>query len=109
MFDAISFYERHNIPYRTQGHKHCRKGWVQIECPFCTGNAGFHLGYCLKDGMYVCWRCGYQPIRKVVGFLAGVPENKALDVVFAYQNDIPYAHHFFFTFCRDDTGTMGDD
>jgi 5S rRNA maturation endonuclease (ribonuclease M5) len=48
-----------NIPFRTSGHKHTRKGWVQIHCPFCGGGkSGFDLGYNLEWGNLNCWRCG---------------------------------------------------
>jgi hypothetical protein len=68
--DVIRFYEDNNVQYKTDGHKHCRAGWVNIECPFCTGNPGYHLGYCFSKedafyGSYVCYRCGRHSVFSV--------------------------------------------
>lgn len=60
MFDAISFFQTYQIDYRTEGHKHCRQGWVQIKCPFCFGNDGWHLGFDLENNWWSCWRCGFH-------------------------------------------------
>lgn len=53
------------------GHKHARPGWVNInDCPFCTGNPGYHLGFNYEEGYFRCWRCGskktYQTIAKLL-------------------------------------------
>ena len=71
MIDILKLYHDFNIEYRDHGHKHCRTGWVQIECPFCSGNSGFHLGYCIDSrskfaGAFVCWRCGGHHSQKVI-------------------------------------------
>jgi len=71
MIDILKLYRDFNIEYRDQGHKHCRQGWVQIECNFCTGNPGYHLGYCVDStskfaGSFVCWRCGGHSTFKVL-------------------------------------------
>jgi DNA primase len=46
------------------------RGWVNIECPFCTGDPGIHLGYNLSAGIFNCWRCGYKSNIRVVATLA---------------------------------------
>ena len=57
--DIVKLYEDFNIPYKTEGHKHCREGWVNVPCPFCTGeHEGYHLGFPLHGKTFVCWRCG---------------------------------------------------
>lgn len=58
MFDIFNFYKDFNIPIAPPEHKHCRYGWVQTECPFCTGNPGYHLGFYTIGGYFCCWRCG---------------------------------------------------
>ncbi len=48
-----------NIEYITEGHHHCREGWVQLDCPFCAKDSkGWHLGYSLENNFIHCWRCG---------------------------------------------------
>lgn len=56
--DIIRLYRDYGIHYATEGHKHTRPGWVNTECPFCTGNQGMHLGYDMELDRFVCWRCG---------------------------------------------------
>jgi hypothetical protein len=50
--DIIGLYRDFGIEHRTEGHKHCRPGWVNTECPFCTGNAGLHLGWHIEEEYY---------------------------------------------------------
>lgn len=64
--DVIKLYQDFNIQYQTEGHKHCRPGWVNIECPFCSGNPGLHLGYSLEKDYFRCWRCGFKPTLKTI-------------------------------------------
>lgn len=63
--DVKSLYSDFSIEYRTEGHKHSRPGWVNCECPWCSGDAGhsgLHLGYNLRSNFYTCWRCGSKPV-----------------------------------------------
>jgi hypothetical protein len=47
------------IEYITEGHAHCRAGWIQLDCPLCTPNARhWRLGYNLEYGYANCWNCG---------------------------------------------------
>lgn len=50
----------YNIPTAPTSHKHYREGWVSVECPFCSGNPGYHLGYNIADDYFTCWRCGWK-------------------------------------------------
>lgn len=70
--DIIRFYQDFNITHKTEGHKHCRPGWVNAKCPFCKsepGHEGFHLGWKLKEEYFFCWRCGWHSIQKTVSIL----------------------------------------
>lgn len=64
--DLLKIYEDFHIQALTEGHKHCRPGWVNIPCPFCTGNPGYHLGAPLNGSHFRCWRCGWHPTDKVL-------------------------------------------
>jgi hypothetical protein len=58
-FLIMKFLDENNVDYKTSGHKHCAKGWVQVKCPFCTGNPGWHLGINIESGTWLnCRRCG---------------------------------------------------
>lgn len=65
-FDIIGFVQNYNIDHVAEGHKHCRPGWVQVRCPFCTGNPGWHLGFELEKNWWNCWRCGSHRTWDVV-------------------------------------------
>ena len=56
--NIIQLFEDYKIPYFTEGYKYCRPGWVNIDCPFCIGSPGPHLGYNLSGNYFNCWRCG---------------------------------------------------
>lgn len=84
--DIIKFYEDNGIEYRTEGHKHCRPGWVNTECPFCTGNPGYHLGYPLEgSSVFVCWRCGNHSVSDTVSALLNVSKKEAFRIIKKYE------------------------
>jgi hypothetical protein len=82
--DIVQLYQDYNLDYKTEGHKHCRPGWVNVECPWCEGNAGYHLGYNLLSDHYVCWRCGFHPVAPTVARLINIKEREAYIIVKRY-------------------------
>lgn len=82
--DIIQLYRDFNVPFATEGHKHCREGWVNTTCPFCTGNPGLHLGYHLTDDYYVCWRCGWKSTYKTLAVLLHVTDQEAKEIARKY-------------------------
>ena len=66
MFQIYEYLKDHNIDYVTEGHKHCQPGWVQMVCPFCSGNPGYHLGFNEQSGVFNCWRCGVHSTKEVL-------------------------------------------
>jgi hypothetical protein len=84
-------YQDFSVDYKTEGHKHCRLGWVQTECPWCEGNPGYHLGYNLSSDHYVCWRCGFHPVPPTIAKLIRVKESEAYRIVKRYGLMISFA------------------
>jgi DNA primase len=82
--DILQLYQDHGIPHQTEGHKHCRPGWVNTPCPFCTGNEGLHLGATLDGKLFRCWRCGIHFPDKVIAKLLGVSFTEAKKVIIDY-------------------------
>lgn len=82
--NIIQLYKDFNVPFATEGHKHCREGWVNTTCPFCTGNPGMHLGYNMADDFYVCWRCGWKATHKALALLIHVSEKEAKEIARKY-------------------------
>jgi len=82
--DIIQLYKDYGIDYKTEGHKHCRPGWVNIECPFCTGNPGYHLGTPITGGPFHCYRCGKKYPSQVIVKLLNVSEFEAKKLLIEY-------------------------
>lgn len=82
--DIIHLYQDFNVPFATEGHKHCRDGWVNTACPFCSGNVGMHLGYDMQKDFFVCWRCGWKPTNKAIAALLHISETEAKEIIRQY-------------------------
>ena len=82
--DIQRLYSDYHVDYKTEGHRHCREGWVQTPCPHCTGNPGYHLGYNLEGNFYACWRCGFHPIAYTISKLIKLPIKETYDIIKQY-------------------------
>ena len=66
-------------------HKHYRRAWVNIPCPFCTGeHLGYHLGYHKTKGYFYCWRCGSKSVEYALGVLLGISKKEAKKLIKLY-------------------------
>ena len=83
--NLIQLFIDYNIPHQTEGNKHCRPGWMQVDCPFCPGEPNMHLGGNIETGHFSCWRCGWKPASKVISKLLGIKENEAKKILKQYQ------------------------
>lgn len=81
-FERLFAYE--GIPTAKPGDTHYRQGWLSTPCPFCTGNAGNHLGYSSKYNVFTCWRCGKHTKGEVLSALLNKPKREA--VQYAKEN-----------------------
>jgi len=82
--DILRIYQDYGIDHLTEGHRHCRDGWVNTECPFCTGNPGLHLSWNIEDEFYLCWRCGHHPPVKTLSALLSLPTREVLTLIKNY-------------------------
>lgn len=87
--NIIQLYQDFSIPYQTEGHKHCRPGWVNIECPFCFGNPGLHLGYHLEENYFYCWRCGSHFLDETIGKLLNISRKEVNKIIHNYDGFVP--------------------
>ena len=78
-------YNSYGIKYAAESDRHYREGWVNIPCPFCTGNAGNHLGYDLQNNYFKCWRCGYHSTYKVLMKLLDAPYHEIKKIFYQYK------------------------
>lgn len=60
------------IAFITEGHHHCREGWLQLHCPYCPRN-NYHLGFRIRANYFSCWRCGRLPLGSTLSKLSGRP------------------------------------
>lgn len=82
----IDLYNHYNISHvKDRGHKHARPGWINCECPFCSGNPGYHLGYNYEEGYFRCWRCGFKRTMDAISGLLGVGYNDAVRIAREYS------------------------
>ena len=88
MLNLEKLYRDYSIPFVTEGHKHSRPGWINCECPFCTGNEGYHLGYHIENGYYVCWRCGSHHINKVLEHLLKISWSQVRVILRQYSDGV---------------------
>lgn len=64
------FCQDYNLETAPPDHKHYQEGWTNVECPLCTGNAGYHLGYEEDTDRFHCWRCGpHKHVEAIAGLL----------------------------------------
>jgi hypothetical protein len=82
--DIIRLYQNFSIPIAPDGDKHSRPGWVNVECPFCVGNPGYHLGWNEQEEYFYCWRCGWHPPIKTLSTLLKVPDTEAQKLLKVY-------------------------
>lgn len=84
--DFLQFCKDYNLPIAPHGHKHHRIGWINVPCPFCTGNPGFHLGYeaANKGSGFVCFRCGGHGGVQTIARLARIAPRKAAELIEYY-------------------------
>lgn len=83
--NILQLYQDYGIQYATEGHKHCRPGWVNTVCPFCTGNPGYHLGYDLINNHFVCWRCGGHGLYQTIAALTHAPSFEISAIIRKYK------------------------
>jgi hypothetical protein len=70
------------IEYRTEGHEHCRPGWLQLDCPRCSPNwKHFRLGYNLRFGYTNCWGCGPMNLVTSLSELSGETAGRVVSLL----------------------------
>ena len=79
--NIVDFLNEYRIENRTERHEHCRSGWVQIDCPFCSPASGrFRLGINISYLYGNCWHCGSHALPSLLKILLGprYPQAKKL-------------------------------
>lgn len=89
--NILQLYQDFSIPYASPEQRHYREGWVNTECPFCTGHEGNHLGWNLDESYFSCWQCGGHKTFTTISKLLKITEQKARQILKQYQINAPKA------------------
>lgn len=93
MFNFEKFCRDRKITTAPPGHKHHRRGWTNIVCPFCHGSeGGYHLGFNQQDSFFVCYRCGWRPVDSVLSIITGLKISVLSRLIADYSLDRPLPH-----------------
>jgi len=65
MEDILEVLDHYRVEYRTEGDRHCRPGWVQLQCPWCQSGK-WHLGINLSSKGVSCYACGKHSLYEVL-------------------------------------------
>ena len=81
IFNVIQFLTDH--PQDTREEK---RGWVQVDCPFCTaGERSHRLGINIEKAYGHCWQCGHKSMTKAIQGLLQCSWGRALEVEEKYN------------------------
>jgi len=84
MINFQNFCDDYSIQIAKSG-KHHRPGWINFQCPFCAGHAGFHGGVNIQKSYYNCHRCGFHSMQKLIVKLIGVNYHEAKNIIKKYS------------------------
>lgn len=90
--DIFALLDELGTSYLTEGHKHCRPGWVNMPCCWCEGNPGYHLGWNLEKEYFYCWRCGFHPTINTLMELSNLPRPQIIKLMREHGGR-PKTHH----------------
>lgn len=74
-----------------RGERHHREGWVSLECPFCIGDKGHHLGYSKQAKVFTCWRCGKKTVPEVLSVLLNKTKYAACNYAREHYSNDPFS------------------
>lgn len=83
--DLLRLFQDHGIAFASEGAEHYRPGWLNLPCPFCSGNPGNHLGFNIEEEYFFCWRCGHKPVTKVIESLLGINWRRVKELLRKYD------------------------
>ncbi len=86
--NIVQLYQDFGLFIAPENHKHYREGWVNVTCPFCSGNPGYHLGWHEEDEYFVCWRCGGHHINETFSRLLNININEVHSILKKYNKFI---------------------
>lgn len=82
------------IPHMAEGHEHCREGWIQLDCPYCSPQSEhWRMGYNIHYRYLNCWACGRHKLFETLGLITQLTYRQLKDIVGNLDTDIPSKVH----------------
>jgi hypothetical protein len=81
MMTMMDLLRTHGIQYREYGSRdhHVSRGWVNIDCVYCSPNSGtFRLGFNIVGKYFCCWVCGFHNGPQTLAQTLSVPFSEAI-------------------------------
>lgn len=89
-FDVEAYLEDSDFEIHYEGEKNVSRGWLNINCIFCSKDPSWHLGINLTTKFYHCWICGESgPITKLIHEIEGFDTNdwqSVFEILKEYQD-----------------------
>jgi len=87
-FNVKQFFEDYDIEYHKSGEKNVTRGWVNINCPFCS-DPSWHCGINLKSKFFNCFSCHKKGgSNYLVKILLQCTTSKAEFIIKKYSTDL---------------------
>ena len=97
----LDFLREHNVPLAPAGHRHVGRGWIGVDCVWCSpGSGGFDLGINERWGAVSCWKCGKHRLGETLREHVLALLTNDLDLIFEFAKfawqrvRMSYAHQW---------------
>lgn len=71
----------YHVDYSTK----INRGWVNVECPYCTSEHPMHLGFNPAGDYCTCWNCGGHDLKRTLSKVLVVPYNDVDEIMTHYE------------------------
>ena len=74
-------FKDYHVDYSTK----INRGWVNVECPYCTSEHPLHLGFNPAGDYCTCWNCGGHDLKHTLSKVLAVPYNDVDEIMTHYE------------------------
>lgn len=79
--DFVKLFEDFHIKYTTR----VNRGWVNVDCPYCTSEHPMHLGFNPVEDYCTCWNCGGHNLKQTLSILLSVSRKELNEILENYE------------------------
>jgi len=78
----IEILDELNIPTAPEDHHHCREGWIQTDCPYCSPDTQrWRLGINEQHFYCNCWSCGRHSLTEALSMLSSTQKRDVWQIL----------------------------